>query len=83
MSRRGTNLVRLAGAGVVAGVLAAGIALPAVGGASLGIMSAVNVADLRPVDLTEPPPAEVSIVQDARGNEIARFYEEYREVVQL
>jgi membrane peptidoglycan carboxypeptidase len=31
----------------------------------------------------EPPPAEVTIVQDAKGKEIARFYEEYREIVPL
>ncbi|MEV6869141.1 transglycosylase domain-containing protein, partial [Streptosporangium subroseum] len=61
----------------------AGVALPAVGGAGLGIMSATNEVNLKPEDLTEPPPAEVTVVQDARGNEIARFYEEYREVVKL
>ncbi len=44
-------------------------------------MSAADAVDLRPVDLVEPPPAEVTIVQDAKGGEIARFYEEYREVV--
>ncbi|WP_371782265.1 transglycosylase domain-containing protein [Streptosporangium subroseum] len=46
-------------------------------------MSATNEVNLKPEDLTEPPPAEVTVVQDARGNEIARFYEEYREVVKL
>ncbi|SNS81210.1 Transglycosylase, partial [Streptosporangium subroseum] len=83
LSRRGTEIVRLAAVGVAVGVLAAGVALPAVGGAGLGIMSATNEVNLKPEDLTEPPPAEVTVVQDARGNEIARFYEEYREVVTL
>ncbi|WP_329083517.1 transglycosylase domain-containing protein [Streptosporangium sp. NBC_01469] len=83
MSGRGTKIVRLAAAGAAVGVLVAGIALPAVGGAGLGFMSVTSEVDLRPEDLTEPPPAEVSVVQDARGNEIARFYEEYREVVKL
>ena len=73
----------MAAIGVAAGLLVAGIALPAVGGAGLGIMSATSELNLRAEDLTEPPPAEVSIVQDAKGNEIARFYEEYREVVGL
>ncbi|WP_344923387.1 biosynthetic peptidoglycan transglycosylase, partial [Streptosporangium oxazolinicum] len=83
MSGRGTKIVRLVAASAAVGALMAGIALPAVGGAGLGIMSATSELNLKPEDLTEPPPAEVSIVQDARGNEIARFYEEYRTVVTL
>ncbi|MEU4830684.1 transglycosylase domain-containing protein [Streptosporangium sp. NPDC023615] len=74
---------RLIAVGAAAGVLVAGIALPAVGGAGLGIVSAANEVNLKPEELIEPPPAEVTIVQDARGKEIARFYEEYREVVGL
>ncbi|AWS46509.1 transglycosylase domain-containing protein [Streptosporangium sp. 'caverna'] len=83
MPRRGTEIVRLAAIGAAVGVLVAGVALPAVGGAGLGIVSATNEVNLKPEDLTEPPPAEVTVVQDARGNEIGRFYEEYREVVKL
>ncbi|MFI7698736.1 transglycosylase domain-containing protein [Nonomuraea sp. NPDC049480] len=67
--------------GTAAGVLVAGITVPAVGGAGFGLVAATREVDLRPVDLAEPPPAEVTIVRDARGKEIARFYEEYREVV--
>jgi len=74
---------RLAAIAVAAGLLVAGIALPAVGGAGLGIVTATNELNLRPEDLKEPPPAEVSIVQDVKGNEIARFYEEYRQVVKI
>ncbi|MFC7583533.1 transglycosylase domain-containing protein [Nonomuraea antimicrobica] len=44
-------------------------------------MAAANEVNLVPVELAEPPPAEVTIVRDAKGGEIARFYEEYREVV--
>ncbi|MEU8385051.1 penicillin-binding protein, partial [Streptosporangium sp. NPDC048865] len=90
MSERGegqsgvaSKIGRLVAIGAAAGLLVAGIALPAVGGAGLGFVSATDELNLKPTDLVEPPPAEVSIVQDARGNEIARFYEEYREVVQL
>ncbi|MEV4378933.1 transglycosylase domain-containing protein [Streptosporangium sp. NPDC049644] len=90
MSERGneqsgaaSKIMRLAAVGAAAGVLVAGIALPAVGGAGLGIVSATNGLNLNPEDLVEPPPAEVTVVQDARGKEIARFYEEYREVVKL
>ncbi|MEV0613096.1 transglycosylase domain-containing protein [Nonomuraea sp. NPDC050404] len=73
--------VRLIGAGTAAGLLVAAIAIPAVGGAGIGLVAAAEEINLKPLDLTEPPPAEVTIVQDAKGGEIARFYEEYREVV--
>nr|WP_189181269.1 transglycosylase domain-containing protein [Microbispora rosea] len=69
--------------GAAAGVLVAGIALPAVGGAGVGLVTAVEEVDLAPRDLVEPPLAQVSVVQDVNGNEIARFYEQYREVVPL
>jgi membrane peptidoglycan carboxypeptidase len=78
-----SKVVRLVVAGAAAGGLVAVIALPAVGGAGAGFMAATSRMDLEPRALAEPPPAEVTIVQDARGHEIARFYEEYRQVVKL
>ncbi|MGR6916462.1 transglycosylase domain-containing protein [[Actinomadura] parvosata] len=81
MSRRGTNILRLATAGTAAGLVVAALAVPAVGGAGLGFVTAAGEVNLKPLDLVEPPPAEVTIVRDAKGGEIARFYEEYREVV--
>ncbi|WP_424533336.1 transglycosylase domain-containing protein [Sphaerisporangium viridialbum] len=78
-----SKVVRLAAVGTAAGVLVAGIALPTVGGAGFGLMQAANEVNLRPKDLAEPPPAEVTIVQDVKGDEIARFYEEYRQAVTL
>ncbi|MFG1942546.1 transglycosylase domain-containing protein [Nonomuraea sp. NPDC048826] len=83
MARRGTKIVRLVAAGAAAGVLVAGITAPAVGGAGLGFLSAAEVADLRPIELAEPPLPEVSVMLDARGRKIAHFYEEYREIVGL
>jgi membrane peptidoglycan carboxypeptidase len=83
MSRRGTRIVQLGAAGAAAGVLVAAIAVPAVGGAGFGFVAAADEVRLEPADLVEPPPAEVTIVQDAKGNEIAQFYEEYRENVSL
>ncbi|MEV6982425.1 transglycosylase domain-containing protein [Sphaerisporangium sp. NPDC051017] len=82
-SGAGAKIGRLVAIGAAAGVLVAGIALPTVGGAGFGLVSAANEIDLKPEDLPEPPPAEVSIVQDAKGKEIARFYEQYRQVVGL
>ncbi|MGC5009343.1 transglycosylase domain-containing protein [Streptosporangium sp. DT93] len=79
----GQKITRLLAVGAAAGVLVAGIALPAVGGVGLGIVSAANEVNLKPEELVEPPPAEVTIMQDARGKEFARFYQEYRRVVTL
>ncbi|WP_308066803.1 transglycosylase domain-containing protein [Microtetraspora sp. AC03309] len=79
----GKNVVRLVGAGAVAGLLAAALALPAVGGTGAVILSASDGLNLKAEDLKEPPLAEKTTVLDARGNQIAQFYEEYREVVPL
>ncbi|ETK30730.1 transglycosylase domain-containing protein [Microbispora sp. ATCC PTA-5024] len=68
---------------VVAGVLVAGISLPAVGGVGVGIVTASNDLDVKPEDLQEPPLSEKSVVLDADGHQIAQFYEQYREIVPL
>ncbi|MEV4094698.1 transglycosylase domain-containing protein [Streptosporangium saharense] len=78
-----SKIAMLAGVGVAAGAVVAGIALPAVGGAGFGLISATNEINLAPEELVEPPPAEVTVVEDAKGKPIARFYEQYREVVEL
>ncbi|GAA0913230.1 transglycosylase domain-containing protein [Nonomuraea longicatena] len=74
-------LLRLAASAVAGGVLVAGIALPIVGGGSMGVKAAVEEVDLRPVDLVEPPLSEVSTIEDAQGRVIGRFWDRYREVV--
>ena len=76
-------MVRLLGAGAVAGLLVAGIAFPAVGGAGLGIRTVADELNLKPEELKEPPLAEKTTVLDANGKPIAQFYEQYREVVKL
>ncbi|GIH89845.1 transglycosylase domain-containing protein [Planobispora siamensis] len=78
-----SKIGRLIAMGTAAGVLVAGIALPAVGGAGAGFLVATEEINLKPAELVEPPPAEVTVVQDARGGEIARFYEQYRLAVPL
>ncbi|MDT0304015.1 penicillin-binding protein [Streptomonospora wellingtoniae] len=72
---------QLVGVGVVAGVLVAALALPAVGG--LGI-TARNVATgflNMPGDLETPPPPERSVIYDRDGEVIAEIYDQNREVV--
>lgn len=79
----GSGVMRLAVMGVVGGMLVAGLALPAVGGAGAMVVTASDQLNLRPEALEEPPLAEKTTVLDARGRQIAQFYEEYREVVPL
>ncbi|WP_231509570.1 transglycosylase domain-containing protein [Streptosporangium roseum] len=79
----GGKIARLAGAAVAAGLLASGLALPAVGGAGAVVVTASDELNIRPVDLKEPPLAEKTTVLDARGNQIAQFWDVYREVVPL
>ncbi|MBP2703759.1 penicillin-binding protein [Microbispora sp. RL4-1S] len=79
----GRGLVSLLGVAVVAGLLVAGICLPAVGGAGLGVKTASDVLDLKPEDLKEPPLPEKTTVLDANGHQIAQFYDQYRESVPL
>ncbi|MUL44107.1 PASTA domain-containing protein [Streptomonospora sp. PA3] len=74
---------QLVGVGVVAGVLVAALALPAVGG--LGI-TARNVATgflNMPSELETPPPPERSVIYDRDGEVIAEIYDQNREVVAL
>ncbi|MFC4118699.1 transglycosylase domain-containing protein [Nonomuraea zeae] len=83
MSSRLSSIARLTGAAVAAGVVAAAIALPAVGGTGAMFVSASEDLGIKPEELTEPPLAEKTTVLDAKGNQIAQFYEEYRENVTL
>ncbi|MFI7702993.1 transglycosylase domain-containing protein [Nonomuraea sp. NPDC049480] len=78
-----SSIARLTGAAAAAGVVAAAIALPAVGGTGAMFVSASEELGIKPEELKEPPLAERTTVVDAKGNEIAWFYEEYRENVSL
>ncbi len=83
MASRMSSIARLAAAATAAGVVAAAIALPAVGGTGAMFVSASEELGIKPEELKEPPLAERTTVLDAEGNEIAWFYEEYRENVKL
>ncbi|MFI6924862.1 transglycosylase domain-containing protein [Nonomuraea spiralis] len=83
MGSRMSSIVRLTGAAMAAGVVAAAIALPAVGGTGAMFVSASEELNIKPEDLKEPPLAEKTTVLDSKGNQIAQFYEEYRENVAL
>ncbi|MFI6924242.1 transglycosylase domain-containing protein [Nonomuraea spiralis] len=83
MPNRLSNIVRLTVAAVSAGLLAAAITLPAVGGTGTLVVSATEELNLKPMVLEEPPLSQTSTVYDAEGNVIARFYDQNREVVRL
>ncbi|NUT42896.1 MAG: transglycosylase domain-containing protein, partial [Thermoactinospora sp.] len=68
---------------VAAGVLVAGISIPPVGGVGLGVKTLTDELDLKAKDLEEPPLAQKSTVLDAKGKQIAQFYDTYRVVVPL
>ncbi|WP_240506100.1 transglycosylase domain-containing protein [Thermoactinospora rubra] len=76
-------MARLVGAGAVAGVLAAAIALPAVGGAGLTVKSSTEALNLKPEDLEEPPLKMLTILNDVNGKQIGQFYNQYRIPVRL
>ncbi|WP_433435681.1 transglycosylase domain-containing protein [Nonomuraea sp. CA-141351] len=78
-----SSIARLTGAAVAAGVVAAAIALPAVGGTGAMFVSASEDLGIKPQELKEPPLAERTTVLDAKGEPIATFYEEYRQNVRL
>ncbi|NUP62853.1 MAG: penicillin-binding protein, partial [Nonomuraea sp.] len=78
-----SNLARLTAAAVSAGLLAAALTLPAVGGTGRLVVAATEELDLKPMALEEPALAQTSTVYDAGGHVIARFFAQNREVVRL
>jgi membrane peptidoglycan carboxypeptidase len=79
----GKGITLLLAIGVAAGALVAGVLLPAVGGAGLGVVTVSDGLDLKAAELKEPPLAERSTVLDANGKQIAQFYDTFRVVVPL
>lgn len=68
---------------VLAGVLVAGIAVPAAGMAAAGASLGISLMDQLPAELETPPQSEKSRVLLANGSELTTFYDENREYVPL
>ncbi|RJL34563.1 transglycosylase domain-containing protein [Bailinhaonella thermotolerans] len=81
-SRLGAG-VRLLGAAALAGVLVAGLGLPAIGGAGLAAQGAAEGFQGMPADLVEKPLAQVTKLYDVNGRPFAQFYAANRESVPL
>ncbi|MQA83060.1 MAG: glycosyl transferase family 51 [Streptosporangiales bacterium] len=75
MVRKGA---RLAAVGAIAGVLVAGLAFPAVGGAGITARNAANGFQRLPDELDTPPLPERSRILAADGSLLATFYYENR-----
>ncbi len=80
---RMSGVTRLAAAATAAGLVAAALALPAVGGSGAVLVAGTEALNLRPEELVEPPLAEKTTVYDAEGRRIAQFYAQDRKVVPL
>ncbi|TDD67558.1 penicillin-binding protein [Actinomadura rubrisoli] len=78
-----STLFRLLGAGVVAGVLVAFIALPGVGSAGLTARDAANNFEDMEGELKTTPPSEKTVMYDVNGKQVATFFDKYRESVRL
>ncbi|MCP9952335.1 transglycosylase domain-containing protein [Actinomadura madurae] len=78
-----STLFRLLGAGVVAGLIVALIALPAVGSAGLTARDAANNFEDMEGELKTTPPSEKTVMYDASGKQVATFFDKYRESVRL
>ncbi|MFI6506091.1 transglycosylase domain-containing protein [Streptosporangium sp. NPDC050855] len=81
--RRIGGVLKLLGAATATGVLAAAVALPAVGGAGMTVNAATNELRLLPEPLKEPPLAEKTTLLDADGKQFAQFYFQNRESVKI
>ncbi|MEU4820499.1 penicillin-binding protein [Actinomadura citrea] len=78
-----STLFRLLGAGVVAGLIVALIALPAVGSAGLTARDAANNFEDMDSRLKTTPPSEKTVMYDGNGKQVATFFDKYRESVRL
>jgi membrane peptidoglycan carboxypeptidase len=79
---RAQNVLGLLGAfivtSMVAGVLAAGLALPAIGASGVATKNSVTFFNSLPGDLKQPPTSQRSTLLAADGTPITTFYDEYR-----
>jgi membrane peptidoglycan carboxypeptidase len=76
--RRAFLVVRLIGCGVLAGVLAAGIALPPLGAFGLVTNRTNDIVDNVSGALAALPVPQVTTITDVDGDPIAHFYDQYR-----
>ncbi|MFC7326191.1 penicillin-binding protein [Marinactinospora rubrisoli] len=77
------KISQMLGVSVIAGVLIAALALPAVGGVGITARNVATSFLNMPSELETPPPPQRSIIYDAEGGVIAEIYDQNRELVKL
>ncbi|GAB3206417.1 transglycosylase domain-containing protein [Marinactinospora endophytica] len=77
------KISQLVGVGVVAGVLVAALALPALGGVGITARNVATGFLNMPGELETPPPPQRSVIYDIEGGVIAEIYDQNRELVEL
>ncbi len=77
------QVAKLLGVSVLAGVVLAGIALPAAGALGLSAKGTVKGFDELPGELKQPPLSQASKILDAKGGLIATVYSRDRTVVPI
>ncbi|MDA2809312.1 transglycosylase domain-containing protein [Nocardiopsis sp. RSe5-2] len=77
------RIAQLFGVGVIAGILVAALALPAVGGIGITARNVATGFMNMPSDLETPPPPQRSTIYDREGGVIAEIYDKNRELVDL
>ncbi len=82
-SSRASQVVKFLGVSVAAGVVLAGITLPAAGAIGLSAKSSATEFDNLPGELRRPPLSQASHILDADGGLIATVYSRDRTVVPL
>ncbi|WP_354641365.1 transglycosylase domain-containing protein [Kitasatospora camelliae] len=73
--------IKFLGGSVLAGVLVAGMAMPAVGALGLTAKDTAESFDNIPADFKTPPLSQASFVYDAKGGQIAKVYARDRTIV--
>ncbi len=82
-STRTTVVAAFAGTAVVAGVVAAGAAMPAVGSMAALANTAIDSFESYPTDLGDPVLPQRSVITDAKGDTIAYLWDQNRVSVPL
>ncbi|MFE9338431.1 transglycosylase domain-containing protein [Streptomyces sp. NPDC007063] len=77
------QIAKFVGVSVLAGMVMAGLALPAVGTIGLATKGTVEGFDELPVNLKRPPLSQRTTILDNEGGEIAKVYSRDRTVVDL
>ncbi|MEV6207479.1 transglycosylase domain-containing protein [Kitasatospora sp. NPDC051914] len=73
--------IKLLGTSVLAGILVAGMALPAVGALGLTAKDTADSFDDIPSDFATPPLSQASMIYDAKGGVIAKVYDRDRTIL--